>query len=94
MSEDFRPFRVWLGFVAAGLALLLILITPAPTQINVVITQSYGWRADGTWGPTGPPDFQDLTPTHPLMWWLPGASRWAGRGGSTGCTRGTGSWDA
>jgi len=66
-AAEFRSFKVWLGFVAVGLAILLILIAPAPTRVEVVITESYGWRADGTWGPMAPATFKDLTPVHPLL---------------------------
>lgn len=81
-AEEFRPFKIWLGFIAVGVAVLLVLIAPAPSRVEVVITESYGWRADGTWGPMAPATFEDLTPVHPLVrmsaacaalgwaWWL------------------------
>ncbi len=62
---EIRSFRVWLGFVAAAVALVLSMVVPDENKVRVEFKSVR--QADGSWGAYRPIPVEDVSETHPLM---------------------------
>jgi len=66
-APETRPLRVWLGFIAPIVAVLLLSLVPGPPQSVRLGEFQSRQLPDGSWGGWEAKPVEDVTKMHPMM---------------------------